>query len=175
MIVAPAAGRLEIALPDPEPVATGSTLLSPVSPGGDGKTLGDHGGAKVAARDQAGREQTIVLVHIFRPAISRTGGQQLSHAIVRRTAARPNRTIGMGAILRQLGRIKAEQPDAVLPEAEAIAVAGAGGTRTRLRRLIERGRDDCRGDQKPDGQERPAGAAKQRFALVESRPDFTTR
>lgn len=81
----------------------------------------------------------------------------------------------MGAILRQLGRIEAEQPDAVLPKTQAIAVAGASGTGNRRRWLVERSRNHCRGNQEPDGQERSTGAAKRRFVLVESSPDFTTR
>lgn len=89
MIVAPAARRLKIARPDTKPVAAGGTLLRPISPGCDGKAFGDHSGAKVASSDQAGGEQTIVLIHIFRPAIGRTGGQQLRHAITRGAAAGP--------------------------------------------------------------------------------------
>jgi hypothetical protein len=83
--------------------------------------------------------------------------------------------MGIGTILRQLGRIEAQQPDAILPKAEAVAIARTSRAGNGRRWLIERCCDDGRYSQHPDGQQRPAGATKQRFALVESRPDFTTR
>lgn len=120
-------------------------------------------------------QQAIVLIYIFGTAISRTGGEQLCHAVARRPAAGPGLTIGIGAVLGQLRRVKTQEPDAVLVEPEAVAIAGTAEPRNRWRRLIEGSRHQRRNSKQRDGQQRSARAAKERFAMAESRPDFTTR
>jgi hypothetical protein len=175
VIVAPVARRFKVAGPDAETITASGSLLLPISPGGDCKTFGDHRGAKITPRHLASGEQAVVLIDIFGAAIGWTGGQQLRHAITRRPATGPGRPGGIGTVLRQFGCIQAQQPDAILPEAQAIAIAGARRAGNGCRWLIEGGRDDRRDGQQPYRQERPDGAAKQRFVLVESRPDFTTR
>lgn len=175
MILAPVTRRIEIAGPDAQPVATGGRLLDPVAPRSHRKSLGDHGRTEVVAGNQARGQQAIVLIHIFGAAVGRPPGEQLRHAVARSPAAGPGPAIGIGAILGQFGRVKAQKPDPVVTEAQAIAIAGPTGPGQGRRRLIEGSRHYRRGDQQPNGQQRPAGAAKQRLALVESGPDFTTR
>jgi hypothetical protein len=175
VIVAPIARRIKIASPDAEAITASGSLLLPVSPGGDRKTLSDHGGAKINPSHQAGGEQAIVLIDIFGAAVSGTGRQQLRHAITRCPAAGPGRTGGIGTALRQFRCIQAQQPDAIRPQSEAIAIARASRAGNGRRGPVQRRCHERRDSQHPYGQQRPAGATKQRFALVESRPDFTTR
>jgi hypothetical protein len=49
----------------------------------------------------------------------------LRHAVTSGSAAWPRRALGTGALLGQFGRIQAKQPDAVIAQAETVAIAGA--------------------------------------------------
>lgn len=127
MIVAPIPWRIKIARPDAKPITAGSSLLNPVSPRGDSKAFGHQGRAKITPSDQTDGEQAIILIDIFRATVGRTGGQQLRHAIARYPAAGPGLTIGAGTVLRELGSIETQQPDTVLAQAQAVAIAGPTG------------------------------------------------
>ena len=175
MIVTPVTRCLKVARPDAQAITTGGGLLAPVSPGGDSEAFGHHGSTKIVAGNQASGQQAIVLIHVFGTAIGGTGGEQLHHAVARRQAAWPGLTVSIGAVLGQLGRVNTQEPDAVLAEAEAVAVAGTAEPRNRRWRLIEGSGQQCRSSKQPDGQERPARAAKERFVMAEPTQDFTTR
>lgn len=175
MVVAPVTRRIEVTGPDAQTIATGGSLLGPVSPGGDREPLGHHGRPKVATGNEAGGQQAIVLVHIFGTAIGRTGSKQLCHPVARHLATAPGSAIGRRAVLCQLGRIQTQQPDTVLAEAETVAIAGAAKPRDGQRRLIEGSRDQGSQSKHPDGQERPGGTAKAWSMTAESAQDFTTR
>lgn len=151
MIVTPVTRRLEIARPDTEPSAAGGRLLDLVPPRGDRQSFSHHGSTKIAAGNLTGGQQAIILVHVFRAAIGGTGQKQLRQAVARDAPARPWPAIGIGALLRQLGRIKAQQPDAVIAKSEAVAVAGTAQPRNRRRWLIEGGRDHRSKGEQADG------------------------
>ena len=167
--------RVEVARPDPQPIAPGGSLLGPVATGSNRESLADHRSTKIATGNQTGSQQPIVLVDIFGATIDRTGSEQMRHAVARSPAAGPGPTIRVGTILGQFGGIEADKPDAVHAQAEAIAIAGATMPGNGRRRLIEGGRNHCRDGQKPDGEERSTGATKEAVALAESTQDFTTR
>lgn len=175
MIVAPIARGIEVTGPDAQAVATGGRLLDPVSSRGDGKSFGHHGRTEIATGNQAGGQQATIAVHVFRAAIGGTGGKQLRHAVASRPAATPALAIGASAILRQLRRVQAQQPDAVLTKAETVAIAGAAEPGDWRWRLIEGGSDHGRRGEHSDRQERTGRATKETVTMVESMKDFTTR
>ncbi len=175
MVVAPVTRRIEIARPDAQTITASGALLDPIPPRSDREPFGHHGSTKIVAGNQTGGELAIVLIDIFGPAIGGTSGEQLHHTIARCPAAGPGLTIGIGAVLGQLGRVNTQEPDAVFPKAKAVAIAGTAQPDDRRWRLIEGRRHQCRNGKQPDGQERSARAAKERFAMAESRQDFTTR
>lgn len=175
MVFAPIARRFEIARPDAQPIPTGGRFLDPVASRGDSQALGHHGAAKVAAGHNAGRQQPVILIGILRAAIGGAGGQQLRHAITRRPAARPGLAVGAGALLRQFGRIQAQQADALVAQAKAVAITDAPLPPDRRWRLIEgRGKHSQR-RQNGDGQQRPTGRAKDGVVFGLSTQDFTAR
>lgn len=175
MIVAPVTRCLKVARPDTHAIATGGGLLAPISPRSHREAFSHHGSTKIVAGNQTGGQQAIVLVNIFGTAIGGPSGEQLHHAVACRPTAWPGLTVGIGAVLRELRCVNTQEPDAVLAEAEAVAVAGTAEPGNRRWRLIEGSRDQCSSGKQPDGQERPARAAKERFAMAESTQDFTTR
>ena len=175
MVVAPVTRRIEVTGPDALTIATGGSLLGPVSPGGNREPLGHHDRTKVAAGNEAGGQQAIVLVHIFGTAIGRTGSKQLCHPVARHLATAPGSAIGRRAVLCQLGRIETQQPDAVFGQTETVAIAGAAEPGDRRRRLIEGSRNHGSQGKHPYSQEHPDGTAKEWVAMAESAQDFTTR
>jgi hypothetical protein len=114
------------------------------------------------------------LVHILGPAIGRAGGQEVRHAVARDAAAWPGLAIGGGAALRQFGGIEAKQANALLAQAEAVAVADARQAGDRRRWGIERRRHDGDNGENRYGQDCPARAAKDGIAPASSLQDFTT-
>jgi len=175
MVAAPIAWRGEVSSPDPEPSLAGSGFFGPVAPRGDGKTLGHQGAADVAPVHQTGGKQALILIDILGAAIDGPGRQQLSHTVACPAATGPGLAIAIGAVLAQFGRIEAEQPDAIIAQAEAVAVAGLTTSRHGRRRRFQRRGDDANHGEDEYCQERPAGAAKDGIALGLSTQDFTAR
>jgi hypothetical protein len=175
MVVAPITRCLEVAGPDAQAILAGGRLLDPVSTRSDCEPLGNHGSTKITTGNPATGQQPVELIDIFGAAIGGTVGQQLCHAVTRRATAGPDRAIGTGAVLAQLRRVEAQEPDTTFPQAEAVTVTGAAVAGNRRGRRIERGRNQRRNGQQANGQERPAGATKERVAMAKSAPDFITR
>ena len=174
MVVAPCSGRIEIARPYAEASLAGGSFLGPVAVGRDGKALGDHDGAEVAAINAASGEEPAILVDILRATIRRAGREELGHAVARSTATRPGFTIICSAILRKFGGVEAEEANAVFAQAEAVAIAGAGKAGNR-RRAIQGGSDQRQNGQHRYGQDSPTRAPKDGIAPASSLQDFTTR
>jgi len=175
MVVAPCSGRIEIARPYAEASLAGGSFLGPVAVGRDGKALGDHDGAEVAAINAASGEEPAILVDILGATIRRAGREELGHAVARSTATRPGFTIICSAILRKFGGVEAEEANAVFAQAEAVAIAGAGKAGNRRRRAIQGGSDQRQNGQHRYGQDSPTGAPKDGIAPASSLQDFTTR
>jgi hypothetical protein len=175
MVVAPGAGRIEVAGPDAEAGIAGGGFLGPVAARGNGEAFGNHGGTEIATINAAGGEEPVILVDILGAAIGWTGGQQFRHAIVRGAATGPDFTVISSAILREFGGIEAEQANAVFAQAEAVAIAGTGKAGNRRRWAIQGGGNHGQNGQHRYGQDGPARPPKDGIAPASSLQDFTTR
>jgi len=69
-------------------------------------------------------------------------------------------------LLRQFGRIYAQQADAVAADPETVAIAGAGLARDRRGWPIESGRDKGQHRQGGDDQDVPAAPLEERVAVA---------
>lgn len=174
MVVAPGAGRIEVAGPDAEAGIAGGGFLGPVAARGNGEAFGNHGGTEIAAIDAAGGKKPLVLIDIFGAAIGGAGGQQFRHAVARSAATGPGLAAISSAILREFGGVEAEQANAVFAQAEAVAIAGTGKAGNR-RRAIQGSRDHRQNSQNRYGQDGPARPPKDGIAPASSLQDFTTR
>ena len=125
--------------------------------------------------DAAGGEEPAILVDLFGATIGRAGGQQFGHAGAGGAATGPGLPAIGGAILRQFGGIEAQQANAIVAEAEAVAVAGAGEAGNRRRRTIQRGSDQRQHGQNRYGQDGSAEPAKDTIASASCLQDFTAR
>lgn len=175
MVVAPSAGRIEVAGPDAEAGITGGGFLGPVAARGNGEAFRNHGGTEIAAIDAAGGEEPVILIDILGAALGRAGGQQFGHAVARGTATGPGLAAISSTILREFGGIETEEANAVFTQAEAVAIAGTGKAGYRRRRAVQ-----GRGDHGQNGQDRysqdgPARTSKDGIAPASSLQDFTTR
>ncbi len=175
MVLTPRLGGLEIALPDAQATIAGPGFLGPVAAGGEGEALGDHDRGEVAAGDGADSEEPAVLVLILRAAIDGASGKQVGQPVARGTAAGPFTAVFVGAGLGQFGGIEAEQADAIIAQAKAVAIAGATGPRNGRRRLVESGGDNRQAGQNHDGKDRAAATGKWSVSITLSPQDFTTR
>ena len=175
MVVAPGAGRVEVAGPDAEASIAGGGFLGPVAAHGNGKALGDHGGAEIAAINAAGGKKATILIGVFGATIGGAGGQELGHAVAGRAAAGPGFPAIGSAVLRQFRRVEAEQANAIIAQAKAVAIAGAGEAGNWRRRAIQSGSDQRQHGQNRYGQEGSARAAKDGIASASWLQDFTAR
>lgn len=141
MIVTPAARGLEVSGPDAQTPLASCSLLAVVAVSRHGQPLGNHGGAKIATSHAAGGQQPSILIDIFGVTVRRTASQQRRHAITGCLAAGPATAVRIPAVLRQLGRIEAQEANAILAETETVTIADARPSGNRGWRLIKRCRD----------------------------------
>ena len=115
-------------------------------------------------------QQPTILVVPLRPAINGASGKQLAHAITRRLAAGPLPSVACGAVLRKFGSIYAEQAHPILPQPEAVAIAGTALPPDRWWGSVEQRRTPCGTGQNEYGQNRAAAAGEPSMTCQ----DFTT-
>lgn len=175
VVVAPAAGRVEIALPDSEPAIARRGFLFPVTANGDGKSFFDNSTAQVSARHTALSEEAAVLIGIFWTTIGRSAAEQGSQPVPRNPAAGPGAAGLVRAGLRQFGSIKPQQAHALLSQPEAIAVTDPPFPGNWRWRRIKRGRNHGETRQDHDSENGPARAGKGSVREAPSCQDFTTR
>lgn len=158
MIIAPTARRVESAGPDAALLALRIGLFAAISSGRYGETFGNQDGPQVAAADGAAGQQSIVLIAALGTAIDGVAREQARHPIAGGPAAGPGLTGGVGAVLRQFGRVEAEQAHTILTKAETVAVAGARHAADGRRKRIQSGRSHRDNGQNGDAQNGPARA-----------------
>jgi hypothetical protein len=173
MIVAPGPWRIEITCPDAETIGPGRFLLDPVTARRNSQSLAHHYAAQIAACNPAGGQQASKLIGVFGLTVGGAGPQQLGHTIARCLSA--GAAICHAAVLRQFGRIHTQQADTILPQAEAVAIAGPCGPGDRRRRAIERRREHGGQSKYGNGEDRAARAAKDGIGSDLSKQDFTAR
>lgn len=125
--------------------------------------------------DAADCEEPVKLVDILGAAIGGARGQQFGHAITRGPATGPGFAVIGSAVLRKFRGVEAEQANTVLPQAEAVAIAGTGKAGNRRRWPIEGSSDEGQDCQHRYGQDGPARTPKDGIAPASSLQDFTTR
>lgn len=142
MVVPPGPWLIEVALPDTRlgPLRLG--LLATIVTRRDRQALGHHFRRDVAVVDGAARQQAAVAVGIVGLAADWPGSQQLRQPVSRRAAAGPVQAGRVGAGLRQLGRVKAQETNALLAQDKTVAIADPPAPRLGRRRRIEPGGDD---------------------------------
>lgn len=175
MIIAPVTWCREIPGPYAPAVTAGSCLLKPIAACRYGEALAHQHGTKIAAANRARGEQAAVLVKILGAAVGCPSCEQCGHTITRHPATGPVVASGVDAVLGEFGRIKAEQANAVVAQAEAVAVAGARMAGYWGRRGIERRRSDSHNREDGHGQQNAARATKDGIVLGLSTQDFTAR
>jgi len=175
MVIPPLPGSVEITGPDAQPGAAREAFFCCIPAGGDGEPFGDHDAAQIAPVNDAGCEQSVILVDILRAAIGGTGGEERGHSVPGRPTAWPWFGVAVRAELRQFRCVKTQQPDTIIAQPKTVAIARAAISGDRGRRWVQRSGDDRRQCQDGDGQDRAAPSTEDARSMLMPTQGFTAR